>query len=310
MKPEQLRQNRATLLNSRWSMISSGTRCRLTLSGALCCLLMLSGCQRSEAPAPSVLRVSAIPDQLPDRVLQQHEALVREVCKKAEVTCQWIPAPSYGELVAQIGRGEVDLAFLGGVTFVQAEHRHQVVPLAMRDIDFRFVSVVVVRDGDPARNLNDLKGRKFSFGNQLSTSGHFMARTMLSRNGLDPERDFGSVTYADIHDETMRRVSAGEVDAGAVNTSIFYQRLVEGDPVARSLRILWQSPPYNDYVWAGRRDLPIALRERLTDAFLGLDAAVPEHARALAHEGAKGFVPAFAADFEDVRAVVRNQRQL
>lgn len=259
---------------------------------------------------PGELRVSAIPDQSPDNVRKQHQALMEVVCGLAEVRCRWVPARSYEDLVAQMGRAEIDMAFLGGVTFVQAEARHQAVPLAMRDIDFRFSSVVVVRSDDPAHALADLKGRRFAFGNRNSTSGHFMGRHLLRKNGIEAERDFASVVFSGSHDDTLRLVATGEVDAGVANASVFFRRLVDGEQNARRLRVVWQSPSYVDYVWAARPQLPNALRQRLVDAFLDLDRVVPAHAEALTREGAAGYVPAYAADFDEVRSVVRAQGQL
>jgi phosphonate transport system substrate-binding protein len=271
---------------------------------ATACLAASSSCGRTEAPLPSELRVGAIPDQSAELVERQHAALIRVVCGRLKIECRWMPARSYDEVVAQLGRGEVDVAYLGGATFVQAERWHRAVPLVMRDIDSRFTSVVVVREEDVARALADLKGRPFAFGNQRSTSGHFMARHFFRLSGIEPERDFRRIAYSDSHDATIRLVAAGEVDAGVVNASVYYQRLIAGDPIARRLRVLWRSPPFADYVWAARAGLPDRLRERLVDAFLDLDRNVPGHAEALNAEAAGGFVPAYSADFNEVRAIV------
>jgi phosphonate transport system substrate-binding protein len=269
---------------------------------------VLTGCQPPAVPDPPTLRVSAIPDQAPERVRQQHAALIERVCAMAGVPCQWVPAENYDTLVDRFGRGEVDLAYFGAVTFVQAHHRHQAVPVAMRDIDFRFTSVIVVRRDDPATGLGDLQRRPFAFGNRHSTSGHFMARHMLGREGLVPERDFAEVFYSGNHDATIEAVAGGRVDAGAVNATVYYQRFVAGHPAASAVRVLWQTPPYADYVWALRPQLSAGLRERLADAFL--DLGRPEDREALEREGAAGFVPAFPEDFDEVRDVVRAQGQL
>lgn len=39
---------------------------------------------------------------------------MNEVCRLAEVRCLWTPVSSYGALVDGLGRGAIDLAFLGG----------------------------------------------------------------------------------------------------------------------------------------------------------------------------------------------------
>jgi phosphonate transport system substrate-binding protein len=278
---------------------------------ALLLLLGAAGCQRPASPPdPETLRFSAIPDQPADQVLRQHKALVDRLCAAIRRPCQWVPADSYESLVDRLGRGEVDVAYFGAVTFAQAWSRHHAVPLAMRDIDFRFTSVIVVPKGAKARDLDDLRQSRFSFGNQESTSGHLMLRRRLLDQGIVPERFFASVRYAPEHDATLRAVASGMVDAGGVNASVFYKRVAAGDPAANALRVIWQTPPFVDYVWAGRAQLSPALRQAIVDAFLDLDLAIDADRPALRAEGAAGFVPAFEADFEEVRSVLRSQGRL
>jgi phosphonate transport system substrate-binding protein len=95
-----------------------------------------------------------------------------------------------------------------------------------------------------------------------------------------------------------------------VNAIVFYRRMAAGDPAASALRVLWQTPPFTDYVWAARAALSAPLRQRLVDAFLDLDIASEADRAALRAEGAGGFVPAFPEDFEEVLAVLRAQGKL
>jgi len=270
-----------------------------------------SGCEpRAPETAPAELRVSAIPDQAPAQVLRQHQTAVDAVCAAAAIRCRWVEVPTYEELVDRLGRREIDLAFLGGVTFVQASERYGVVPLAMRDVDFRFTSVVMVPAGASARRLEDLIGGTFAFGARNSTSGHFMPRHFLQRQGIEPERDFSRVVYSGAHDRTLRMIASGEVSAGAVNSSIAYASIAPGGPMFGKLRVLWQSPPYADYVWVAGRHLPETLRQRLIDAFLDLDGSTDGPRLALEREQARGYVPAYDIDFAAVREVVRAQGAL
>jgi phosphonate transport system substrate-binding protein len=268
------------------------------------------GCRGPAAPPQVTVRVSALPDQAPERVLAQHKGVVDEVCRIARLSCAWVPVPSYEALVEQLGRGEVDVAFLGGVTFAQARHRYGVVPLAMRDIDFAFTSLILVRADDSARGLADLRGRRFAFGNRISTSGHYMPRYFLQRQGIIPERAFSSVVFSGGHDATMRMIADGRVDAGAVNGSLAYAALASGDSAARRLRVLWRSPPYTDYVWAARPGLPADVRSRLQDAFLDLDLSQPAQRAALEREGAGGYVPPDPDEFDQIADILRERGQL
>jgi phosphonate transport system substrate-binding protein len=291
----------------------SGLRRLLCAAGLLPSLpaaLLLQGCESQPPPDPPVLRFSAIPDQSAAQVLGQHVPLMDRICAAVQRRCQWVPVDSYEALVERFGRGQIDLAYFGAVTFAQAWERHGALPLAMRDVDFRFTSVVVVRRASPLQGLDDLRQRDFSFGNRSSTSGHFMLRQRLAGENVVPERYFRSVQYASDHDAAMRAVVQGTADAAGVNATVFYRRVAAADPAAAALRVVWQTPPFVDYVWAARPQLSAPLRRRLVDAFLDLDLSLPADRPALQAEGAAGFVPAFPHDFEEVRSVLRTQGSL
>lgn len=279
---------------------------------ALSIMLMatLVGFQRLPAEDPQILRFSAIPDQFPARVLQQHEALMNRICAVIQKTCEWVAVESYDALVERVGRGEIDVAYMGAVGLARALHHQYAVPLAMRDIDFRFTSVIVVRKSSNISDLEDLRHTRFRFGNRSSASSHFMLRQRLEERNVFPERFFGQVTYAVDHDEAIRAVATGEVDAGGVNASVFYRRLADGDLSAAGLRAVWQSPPFNDYVWAARRLLSNELRQTLVEAFLDLELKSPSDTTALKDEGAAGYIPAFPSDFDEMTSVLKSHGAL
>ena len=88
---------------------------------------------------------------------------------------------------------KIDLAWLGGFTFVQAKLRTN----GERDADRaarrrREVHQQVhrARRQHDAKTLADLKGKTFAFGSPSSTSGHLMPRFFLLQDGIDPDKDF------------------------------------------------------------------------------------------------------------------------
>jgi len=267
------------------------------LAAAFVVPLFAASCAQS-VPEPTILRVSAIPDQAPENVRKQHQAVIEIVCKAAQVRCEWVDIDSYEGVVEALGAGSINMAYLGGATFVRARKRYGAIPVAIRDVDTRFSSALVVRADSPAQRLENLRGQSFSFGNQSSTSGHVMARYYLRRAGVDPERFFSEVDYSANHDETIARVANGEVAAGIVNAQVAYAAMRASGPLAGRLRVLWETPSYVDYVWVVRRELPPKLRERLLESFLDVDRDDARQAAALLNEGAGGFLPARDTDYE------------
>ena len=75
------------------------------------------------------------------------------------------------------------------------------------------------------------------------------------------------------------------------------------------MRILWETPPYPDYVWALRPLNNKALRIRLRDAFLSLSKINKEHAKILEGVDANSFLPAGINDFSKLKKII-NELQL
>lgn len=272
--------------------------------------VLVAACRQDSGFLPPTVRWSAIPDRELDNVRAQHTPLMEAVCQAASIPCRWVDANTYEAAVDGLRDGSIDVVFLGGVGFSRAHARHGAIPLVMRDIDTRFTSVVVVRSGDPARSLRDLRGRSFTFGNRDSTSGHFMARYFLGIEGVEPERFFSRIEYSASHDSTLNAVADGKIDAGAMSGIFAYAAVGPGGARAKDLRMLWETSPYPDYVWAARRELPAGLRQRLMDAFLDLDFSTPASKLALEREMADGFLPAEPEDFRLVAEVLRRADRL
>jgi len=272
---------------------------RARFGACIAALLLLAACgqQDSDPAPPETLRVGVLPDQGTPAIRASYTPLFQYLSEQTGLPYEFVPSGSYAELVEQFVRGEVNLAFMGGVTFLRAELEGGVVPIAMRDIDMRFTTLLVARTADPGRKVEDFQGRPFSFGSRLSTSGHFMARYFLEERGIDPEHFFTSVTYSRAHDETVYAVRDGQADLGAVSAAIFRAMLSDGRSRGDDMRIVWETPTYPDYVWAGHPSLGQPLMLRIREALLALTPRDPVQAEILEKIGAQSFLPAAPEDF-------------
>jgi len=173
---------------------------------------------------------------------------------------------------------QVDVVWLGGFTHVQANLRSggKIVPIAQREEDTAFRSVFITQVGSGIKTLADLKGRQVSFGSASSTSGHLMPRSFILQAGLEPERDFKRVAYSGAHDATIASVVSGRVDAAALDITV-WRKFVDAKKVDTSqVDVFYTTPPYFNYNWSVHADMPVALRERLTQALLAISPATPE----------------------------------
>ncbi|SCK22057.1 phosphonate transport system substrate-binding protein [Variovorax sp. HW608] len=255
-----------------------------------------------------LLRVSAIPDEAPTELQRKFKPLGDYLKQQTGMEVQFTPVTDYAAVVEGLATGKIDLAWLGGFTYVQARLRTQggAVPLVQRAEDEAFTSKFIVPIDSKAKTLQDLRGVTFAFGAPSSTSGSLMPRHFLLEAGIDPDKDFKTVAYSGAHDATVAFVAAGRAEAGALNASV-WDKLVEAkNPNATKVRVLATTAPYYDYNWTVRPGLDPALQKKIKDAFLQLDPANPAHKEILALQRASKFIPTQSSNYDGIESAARS----
>ena len=237
--------------------------------------LLVAGCGGGDEPA---LYIGGIPDQDISVLEARFKLLAEYLSEETGADVRYLPSHSYAALVTGWRNDEVQFAWYGGLTGVQAR---LAVPgsnaVAQRVTDEDFKSVFVAAPDSGIAGFDDLRGRTFTFGSESSTSGHLMPRFFLSEAGIDPERDFTGVAYSGSHDATWKQVEAGAVEAGALNANVWDTRVRDGAVDRTKVEVFFITPGYVDYHWVVRPGLDDVygggFTKRLVDAILKLDAA-------------------------------------
>ena len=251
------------------------------------CLLV--ACTDQEPVHPRVLRIGVLPDSALDILKNKYTPLIEYLREETGIPTELVIPASYEDLLTRFHDHDIDLAFFGGYTYVIAHERDHAVPLALRDIDLQFTSLFLVRADNPATSLEDLRGKTFTFGSDLSTSGHLLPRYFLLEQGIKPEKFFGKVLYSGAHDRTAYWIRDGKVDCGVANSSIIRKMLADGKLGKNDVRILWETPPYSDYVWAIQENIDPALRQQILEAM----------------DVHRKFLPALDKDFNMAREAIK-----
>ena len=267
--------------------------------------LMLAFATLSQAQ--QVLRVTAIPDESPTELARKAAPLVKYLEAKLGMRVEFTPVTDYAAAVETLVNKKVDLAWFGGFTFVQANVRSggKVIPLVQREEDERFRSVFI--SSDPLiTKLADLRGKDLSFGSQSSTSGHLMPRSFLLQAGVDPDKDLKRVAYSGAHDATIAAVASGKVVAGALNISVWDKFVADKKVDTSKVHVFFTTPPYFDYNWTVHADMPAALRDKLSAAFLALSRDTAEGKEVLDLQRASRFVPTKADNYKGIETAARS----
>lgn len=255
--------------------------------------------------AADVLKVSAIPDEAPTELLRKFKPLGAYLEQELGMKVEFVPVADYAAVVEALAADRIDMAWLGGFTFVQARLKTgNAVPLVQREQDAEFTSKFIT--ADPAvKSLQDLKGKTFAFGSVSSTSGSLMPRYFMLQDGIKPEDFFSRVAYSGAHDATAAWVQAGKADAGVLNASV-WQKLVDAKKVdTDKVRVFATTPTYYDYNWTVRGNLDPALQEKIKAAFLALDPAKPEQKAILDLQAASRFIETKPENYAGIKEAAR-----
>lgn len=244
-------------------------------------LTLFIGCSSQEAAEVPTFKIGAIPDQNASKLNKRFDELAQHIEKETGLKVEYIPTVDYSALVTAFKRGEIDLAWFGGLTGVQARAAvENSQAIAQRPRDEKFHSVFIKQKGLEVNNLSDLKNVQFTFGSESSTSGHLMPRHFLLEAGIDPTTDFNGVAnFSGSHDKTWKLVEAGSFEAGALNEAV-WESAVESDKVDLSkVEVFYITPDYYDYNWTinnVNETYGEGTVSKIQDALLSFHEAKPE----------------------------------
>lgn len=156
---------------------------------------------------------------------------------------------TYQEITATILDGSVDAAWICGYPFLQ--HRDSLSLLGVPVWRGRplYQSYLIVRQGDDAERLEDLRGDVHAFSDPDSNSGYLVTASDLARLGETPERFFSRSIFTYGHRNVVRAVAGGLTRSGSVDGYV-WETLASVEPsLTERTRIVTRSewlgfPPF------------------------------------------------------------------
>ena len=280
---------------------------------------LLASATLAAAPvqAQPVLKIGAIPDQNPEKLNRLYGVLAEDLGSKLKVSVRYVPVSNYAAAVSAFRTGSLDLVWFGGLTGVQARLQTPGARvLAQRDIDAKFTSVFIASGASglkpitDASQLRQLRGKRFTFGSESSTSGRLMPQYFMGRNGVKTtDLAGGRPGFSGSHDATLALVQSGAYETGALNEQVWRSNVKAGKVNTGKVKVIWRTPPYADYHWVARPGLDQRFGQgftnRIQQALLSLNPKQPRSALILDLFGAKTFIPAKASNYDRIEAVGR-----
>jgi phosphonate transport system substrate-binding protein len=220
-----------------------------------------TGCT-SSAPEREALRFSAIPDQNTTELTEKFGPVARYLSERLGVPVEYVPATDYQASVDMFKNGDVQLAWFGGLTGVQARRAvegAQAIAQGEEDPEYKSYFIAHKDTGiEPGEDFPaDIAALTFTFGSESSTSGRLMPEYFIrNATGKAPAEFFRQAPgFSGNHDKTVELVESGQYQAGAVSYKTYDKRVEAGKTDPSVCRIVWTTPHYADYNFTAHPDL-------------------------------------------------------
>ena len=219
--------------------------------------------------------------------------------------------PDYNGVVESMNYDQIDMAYLGPLTYVIAEANSNAKAIITQLVDGEpfYYSYIITHKDNPVTSLDELLENpgevQFAFGDPNSTSGSLIPSIELQERGVyesEQENQFETVRFTGSHDATALSVQNKQVDAGAIDSAIYNQLIESGKIDSEQLKIIWESEPLFQYPWAVLESTDDETIAKLREAFLAIED--PEILDAF---GATGFTEATNEDYESIKQAAIKQ---
>jgi phosphonate transport system substrate-binding protein len=248
----------------------------------LCALSLVAilAAGRAEAQQQTLV-FTAIPDEDETRLVERFTKFAKYFEGQLGVTVKYLPVKSYPAAVTAFINNQVQFAWFGGLTGVQAR---LAVPgseaLAQGAEDVAFKSYFIANAATGLKFSKDfpgeIVGKTFTFGARGSTSGRLFPEYFIRQalGGKAPDEIFSRVGYSGDHSRTIQLVQSGAFQVGAVNHLVWDSEVKAGKIDTKAVSIIWETPTYPDYHWVARGDLDkgfgAGFKEKLKAVILGV----------------------------------------
>ncbi len=279
----------------------------------LALVLGIAACSESPDDDAPVLKVGGIPDQDTARLARRYESFSTYLSDALGVPVEFVPSVDYAAVVTAFSQDQLQLAFFGGLTGVQARlQKPGAQSIAQRENDAAFHSKFISSAALELGSLDDLKTQSgdlsITFGSPNSTSGHLMPRYFLKQAGIDAATDFRQEpNFSGSHDTTWQLVESGAFDLGALNEDVWDRAVRENKVDTGKVKEFYITPAYFDYNWTVQGDLDEIYGEGFTDKISQalLDLNLQDHGEILELFSTDKFIPTSNDNYQAIEDVAR-----
>jgi phosphonate transport system substrate-binding protein len=252
---------------------------------------------------------TAIPDQDDTRLVERFSRFAKYLEAKLGVPVRYVPVKTYPAAVTAFINNDVQLAWFGGYTGVQARHAvpgSEAIAQGAEDVNFKSYFIANSETGlKPSKEFPaGIAGKTLTFGSRSSTSGRVMPEYFIRKHfpGKQPDEIFSRIGFSGDHSRTLQLVQSGAYQVGVMDYTVYETEKKAGRVDEKLVSVIWESPTFPDYQFTIRGDVDKqfgpGFKDKVKQAIISL--ADPE---ILGYFARTKFIPASNAQYAPIEEV-------
>lgn len=231
----------AELTRRRFLGLSAGATAALLL--AACGAGGATATPKEEAEKKEV-NMAFVPSRDTSEIQLSGQKIADFLSKETGYTVKSTTATSYAAVTQSITSKKTDLAWMSPLSYVQARDQNNCYPItaSIRNGTKGYKAFMVVKSDSDIKEIKDLKGKRYAFGDPLSASSTLYPKAAMIKAGLNVDNDLKAQNISSASSLAIA-VYQGQVDAGA-----FYddarknKEVIDKFPdILDKTRIIWTS---------------------------------------------------------------------
>lgn len=303
----------------------SWSRTTAALAALLLVTVILAGCGNRSAQsgkpvgasdigtAANPIKMAMVPSLDTSKLIISGDKLAELMEKETGLKYKISVPTSYTAVITAMGAGTIDVGWLSPLPYVIAHDRYgvDVVLRTIRDNSDEYWAFIIARTDSGINKLSDLKGKKFAYGDPVSTSGAIYPKHLIRTSGYDPEKFFSSVMYAMAHDRVVMAVYNKQADAGAIYGGVktdAREKVVRTFPdVMKKTKVIARSIAIPNDTVSVRKGLPREIVKKITNGLIAVSKSEEGQRAIFDLYGIDGFEITRDSDYDSVREVAESE---
>ncbi len=249
----------------------------------------------------ATIKMGIIPLESPAEMFKRFLPLSRYLSERMNKDIEIKVEVDYESTIRDIGEGVTGICYMTPSTYIKAREQYgvEVLVKALKSGKPYQRVAIVAKEESNIKNLSDLKGRSFAFGDILSTASYIVPMSMLQEEGI-ALKDLDFYDFLGHHDDVARAVLRGDFDAGGVM-----------EPTAekfkdKGLKILKYSGNVPEFNICVNKDMAENIKAELKKALISLDNKNSDDMAVLQAISPlyTGFAESRHEDYEEIRRLM------